>query len=300
MKSSHVSWVVNFAMRVSLNCSNVAGLALSLSRFSDRLTACSAIRCPQCNCFAYDLTRLRLLATDFFESCHSGSLGRPGLEGSTILGKRKSKNSLQQRGVVCEIVATTLIGACTQVPPYHCIWSSQEHMAAGLEGSSILGKIKSKNSLQQRGGVCEIVATTLIGACTQVPPCHCIWSSQEHMAACMTLSEPRSSASFLTPMKTRMDPVLCCQGFEELLMWWPLDRQIILHFAEGYSDRNAKTLRGSVCFRLNGGGGGRAIMSGPSLSILRSDAVLTFCAWRFSCRFSASSRSVRSWGHAKI
>ena len=208
---------------------------LEVPVFSDRLTACSTIRCPQCNCFAYDLTRLRLLARDFCESCHSGSLGRPGLEGSTILGKRKSKNCLQQRGVVCEKVATTLIGACTQVPPYHCIWSSQEHMAAGLEGSSILGKIKSKNSLQQRGVVCEIVATTLIGACTQVPPCHCIWSSQEHMAACMTLSEPCSSASFLTPMKPRMDPVLCCKGFEELLMWWPLDRQIILHFAEGYS-----------------------------------------------------------------
>ena len=212
----------------------------------------------------------------------------------------KIKNSLQQRGVVCEKVVTTLIGACTQVPPYHCIWSSQEHMAAGLEGSSILGRMKSKNSLQQRGVVCEMVATTLIGACTQVPPCHCIWSSQEHMAACMALSEPRSSASFLTPMKPCMDPVLCCQGFEELLIWWPLDRQIILHFAEGYSDRNAKTLRGSVCFRLNGGGGGRAIMSGPSLSVLRSDAVLMFCACRFSCRFSASSRSVRSWGHAKI
>ena len=85
-----------------------------------------------------------------------------------------------------------------------------------------------------------------------------------------------------------------------MLMWWPLDRQIILHFAEGYSDRNAKTLRGSVCFWLNGGGGGRAITSGPSLSILRSDAVLTFFAWWFSCRFSASSRSVRSWRHAKI
>ena len=102
------------------------------------------------------------------------------------------------------------------------------------------------------------------------------------MAACMTLSEPRSSASFLTPMKPRRDPVLCFQGFEELLMWWPLDRQIILHFAEGYSDRNAKTLGGSVCFQLNGGGGGRAITSAPSLPILRSDAVLTFCAWRFS------------------
>ena len=173
-------------------------------------------------------------------------------------------------------------------------------MAASLEGSSILGKIKSKNSLQHRGVVCKIVSTTLIGASTQVPPCHCIWSSHEHMAACMTLSELRSSASFLTPMKPRMDPVLCCQGFEELLMWWPLDRQIILHFAEEYSDRNAKTLGGSVCFPLNGGGGGRAITSGPSLSILRSDAVLMFCAWRFSCRFSASSRSVRSWGHAKI
>ena len=134
-------------------------------------------------------------------------------------------------------------------------------MAAGLEGSSILGRIKSKNSLQQRGVVCKIVATTLIGACTQVPPCHCIWSLQEQMAACMTLSEPRSSASFLTPMKPRMDPVLCCQGFEELLMWWPLDRQILVHFAEGYSDRNEKTLRGSVCFPLNSGGGGRAIMS---------------------------------------
>ena len=120
------------------------------------------------------------------------------------------------------------------------------------------------------------------------------------MAACMTLSERRSSASFLTPMKPRMDPVLCCQGFEEWLMWWPLDRQIIQHFAEGYSDRNAKTLRGSVCFRLKGGDGGRAIMSGPSLSILRSDAVLTFCASGFSCRFSVSSRSVRFWGHAKI
>ena len=97
-----------------------------------------------------------------------------------------------------------------------------------------------------------------------------------------------------------MDPVFCCQGFEELLMWWPLDRGIILHFAEGYSDRNAKTLRGSVCFLLNGGGGGRAITSGPSLSILRSDAVLTLCPGRFSCRFSASSRSVRSWRHAKL
>ena len=300
MKSSHVSWLVNFAMRVSLNCSNVAGLALSLSRFSDRLTACSAITCPQCNCFADELTRLRLYARDFCESCHSGSLGRPGLEGSTILGKRKSKNCLQQRGVVSKIVATTQIGACTQVPTYHCIWSSQERMAAVLEGSSILGTSKSKNSLQQRGVVCEIVATTLIGACTQVPPCHCIRSSQEHMAACMTLSEPHSSASFLTPMKPRMDPVLCCQGLEELLMWWPLHRQIILHFAEGYSDRNAKTSRGSVCFRLNGGGAGRAITSGPSLSILRSDAMLRFCAWQFSCRFSASSRSVRSWGHAKI
>ena len=91
------------------------------------------------------------MARDFCESCHSGSLGRPGLEGSTILGKRKSKNCLQQRGVVCEIVATTLIGACTQVPPYHCIWSSHEHMAAGLEGYSILGKIKSKNSLKRYG-----------------------------------------------------------------------------------------------------------------------------------------------------
>ena len=116
------------------------------------------------------------------------------------------------------MVATTLIGACTQVPPYHCIWSSQEHMAAGLEGSSIRGKRKSKNSLQQRGVVCEGVATTLIGACTQVPPCHCIRSLQEHMAACMTLSEPRGSASYLMPIKPRMDPVLCCVGFEELLM----------------------------------------------------------------------------------
>ena len=294
MKSSHVSWVVNFAMRVSLKCSNVAGLALSLSRLSDPLTACSAIRCPQCNCFAYNLRRLRLFARDFCESCHSDSLGCPGLKASSILGKRKSKNSLQQRGVVCEKVTTTLIGACTPEPPYHCIWSSQEHMAAGLERSSMLGKMKSKHSLQKRGVVCEMAATTLIGACTQVPPCHCICSSQELMAACMILSEPRSSASFLTPMKPRMDPFLCCQGFEELLMWWPLDRQIILHFAEGYSDKNAKALRGSVCFRLNGGGGGRAITSGPSLSVLRSDAVLTFCACRFSCRISASSRSVRS------
>ena len=185
MKSSHESWVVNIPMRVSLNCSNVAGLALSLSQLSECLTACCAIWCPQCNCFAYDLTRLRLLARDFCESCHSGSLGRPGLEGSSILGKRKLKRSLQQRGVVCETVATMLLGACTQVPPYHCIWSSQEHMAAGLVGSSIQGKIKSKSSLQQRGVVCEMVATTLIGACTQVPPCHCIWSSQEHMAACL-------------------------------------------------------------------------------------------------------------------
>ena len=157
MKSSHVSWVVNFAMRVSLNCSNVAGLALSLARFNDRLTACSAIRCPQCNCFAYDLTRLRLLARDFCESCHSGSLGRPGLEGSTILGKRKSKNCLQQPGVVCEIVATTLIGACTQVPPYHCIWSLQEHMAAGLEGSSILGKKNQKTAYSNVAGCAKEV-----------------------------------------------------------------------------------------------------------------------------------------------
>ena len=115
--------------------------------------------------------------------------------------------------------------------------------------------MKPKNSPQQRGVVCQGVATTLIGASTGVAPCHCIWSSQEHIAACMTLSELRRSASFSTPMKPRMDPVLCCQGSEELLMWWPLDRQIILHFAEGYSDRNAKTLRGSVCFPLNGGGG---------------------------------------------
>ena len=66
------------------------------------------------------------------------------------------------------------------------------------------------------------------------------------MAGCMTLSEPRSSASFFTLIKPRMDPVFCCQGFEKLLVWWPLDRQIILHFAEGYSDRNAK------CRRLDG------------------------------------------------
>ena len=286
-------------MRVPLNCSNVAGLALSLSRLSDRLTSCSAIRCPQCNCFAYDLARLLLLARDLCESCHSGSLGRPGLEDCSILGKGKSKNSLQQRAVVCEIVATALIRACTLLPPYHCIWSSQEHMAAGLEGSSILGQMKSKKSLQQRGVVCEMVATTLIGACIQVLLCHCIWSSQEHMAACMTLSEPRNSASFLTPMKPHMDPVLCCQAFEEWLVWWLLDRRIILHFAEGYSGRNAKSLSGSVCFELNGGGGGRAIMSGPSLSVLRSDAVLTFCVCGFYCRFSPSSRSVCSWGHAK-
>ena len=104
---------------------------------------------------------------------------------------------------------------------------------------------------------------------------------------------------FFDANETSHDPVLCCQGLEELLMWWPSDRQIILHFAEGYSDRNAKTLRGSVCFRLNHGGSGRAITSGPSLSVLRSDAVYTFCACRFSCRFSASSRSVRSRGHAK-
>ena len=77
------------------------------------------------------------------------------------------------------------------------------------------------------------------------------------LAACMTLSEPRSSASFLTPMKPRMDPVLCCQGFEELLMWWPLDRQIILHFAEGYSDRTGclhdavRTLQLCVFFDAN-------------------------------------------------
>ena len=182
MKSPQVSWVVNSAIRVSFDCSNVAGFALSLFPLSDRLTACSSIRSPQCNCFACDLTRLGLLARDFCESCHSGSLGRPGLEGSSFLGKTKSNNSLQQRGVVCEIVGTTLIGACTEVPPYHCIWSLQEHMAAGLEGSSILGRIKSKNSLQQHGAVCKIVATTLIRACTQVPPYHCIWSLQEHMA----------------------------------------------------------------------------------------------------------------------
>ena len=161
MKSSQVSWVVNLAIRVSFICSNVAGFAPSLFRLSDHMTACSVIRCPQCNCFANDLTRLRLVARDFCESCHSGSLGRPGPEGSSILGKMKSKKNLQQRVVVCENVATTLIGACTKVAPYHCIWYSHEHMAA-----------------------------------------------------CMTLSEPRSSASSLTPMKPRMDPVLCCQALK--------------------------------------------------------------------------------------
>ena len=49
-------------MSVSLNWSNVADLALSLSRLTDGLTACSAMRCLQCNCFAYDLTRLCVLA----------------------------------------------------------------------------------------------------------------------------------------------------------------------------------------------------------------------------------------------
>ena len=75
------------------------------------------IQVPAMQLLAYDLTRLRLLAKDVCEGCHSGSLGRSGLEGSSILGKRRSKNSLQQRGVVREIVTTTLIGACTQVPP---------------------------------------------------------------------------------------------------------------------------------------------------------------------------------------
>ena len=70
-----------------------------------------------------------------------------------------------------------------------------------------------------------MVATMLIGARPQVPPCHCIWSSQDHMATCMTLSEPCSSASFLTPMKACINPVLCCQGFEELLKWFAVGQE---------------------------------------------------------------------------